>query len=170
MKLSIVVAKSDNGVIGVDNGLPWHLPEDLKRFKALTMGHPMIMGRLTYESIGRPLPGRKTIVISSGKPTLPDGVTLVDSLESAELIATQEAQKMGVDELMVVGGANVYSQFIDRVCHLYVTEVHTCIEGDAFFPELDPAVWQETERADYNSESSAAPDYSFVTYVRKQGG
>ena len=116
MKLSIVVAKSGNGVIGVDNGLPWHLPEDLKRFKALTMGHPMIMGRLTYESIGRPLPGRKTIVISSGKPTLPDGVTLVDSLESAELIATQEAQKMGVDELMVVGGANVYSQFIDRVC------------------------------------------------------
>ena len=170
MKLSIVVAKAENGVIGVDNGLPWHLPEDLKRFKQITMGHPMIMGRLTYESIGRPLPGRKTIVVSSQKLELPEEVVVVENLELAEDRARLEAKNMGLEEVMIVGGAKIYEQFISKVQRLYVTEVHTFVEGDARFPRLVTCDWAETDRQRYSSDSAEGLDYSFVTYDRKTNG
>lgn len=167
MKLSIVVAKADNDVIGVENGLPWHLPEDLKRFKQVTMGHPMIMGRLTYESIGRPLPGRKTIVVSRQNIDLPDGVLLASSLSEAEALALQEAVAMGVDEIMVVGGEKIYTQYLPKVSRLYVTEVHTLVDGDARFPLVSSDDWREEERHTYSSNSGEGLDYSFVTYSRK---
>ncbi len=170
MKLSIVVAKADNRVIGADNGLPWHLPEDLKRFKEVTMGHPMIMGRLTYESIGRPLPGRKTIVVSSQKLSLPSEVSVVQTLAQAEALGEVEAQKLDVDEVMIVGGAKIYSQYLPRVARLYVTEVHTCAEGDAVFPELSERYWVESDRQRYSSDSVEGLDYSFVTYDRNGMG
>jgi len=165
IRLAIVVAKSDNDVIGVDNALPWHLPQDLKRFKEITMGHPMIMGRLTYESIGKPLPGRKTIVVSSQSLDLPSEVTVVSSLEAAIDEGRKAAEAMGVNEVMVVGGAQIYQQLLPKTSRLYVTEVHTSLNGDAFFPNIDTADWVESSRARNSAENMA---YSFVTYDRNQ--
>jgi len=165
MKLSIVVAMAENRVIGVDNTLPWHLPEDLKRFKALTMGHPMIMGRLTYDSIGRPLPGRTTIVVTRNAHwPAPEGVLVANNIECALVIAEQEAERLGVDTTMVVGGANIYQQLLPRCTALHVTEVHTSVEGDAVFPEIDLAVWQERSRKKILSKSDDPLYFSIVEY------
>jgi dihydrofolate reductase len=127
----------------------------------------MIMGRLTYDSIGRPLPGRKTIVVSQSKPDLREGVSLVSSLEDAQRLGEKLAAEMGVDELMVVGGAKIYQQLLPRVSRLYVTEVHTFLEGDAHFPGIELQNWTEVDRVRCSSESTQGLDYSFVTYDRK---
>jgi len=170
MLFSIVVAKSDNDVIGLDNTLPWHLPEDLKRFKQVTMGHPMIMGRLTYGSIGKPLPGRKTIVVSTQSLSLPAEVIVAGNLDEAVNQAAEQAQAMGVEEIMVVGGAKIYEQFLPKVNRLYVTEVHTLIEGDAFFPRIEAIDWKETERVAYPAKTQENLAFSFVTYERVADG
>lgn len=136
MRITLVVAVSDNGVIGRDGRLPWRLPEDLRRFRELTMGKPLLMGRRTCESIGRPLPGRRNIVISR-RPGLEIGGCEVAPSPEAALELVDEA-----GEAMVIGGEVIYRHFLPQAQRIHRTRVHTTLEGDAFFPALDPAVWR----------------------------
>ena len=171
MRVNIVVAMGLNHVIGVDNEMPWHLPQDLKHFKDTTMGYPMIMGRLTYESIGRPLPGRKTIVVTRDPSWVTHAdVTVAHDLDAAFREAEVAAKRMGVGQVMVVGGAKIYQQTIERVDFLYVTEVHVSCEGDAYFPEVSPALWRETARQDFLDETPGSLSYSFVEYSKITNG
>lgn len=142
-KLAIVVAVAANGVIGRDGGLPWHLPSDLKRFKAMTMGKPVIMGRKTWASIGRPLPGRPNIVISRDPEFRAEGATSVRSLEEAVALARQQTRALGVDEICVIGGGEIYRQAIALADILHVTEVDAIVEGDTRFPAPDPAIFEK---------------------------
>jgi|TARA_B110000438_G_scaffold205249_1_gene196920 dihydrofolate reductase len=140
MNLSIIVAKSMNNVIGVDGDLPWHLPEDLKNFKAVTMGKPLIMGRATFESIGRPLPGRRNIIITRQVDYQVDGAEVFMSPESA-----LEAIK-GSEEVMIIGGGQIYTALFDQVNRIYMTYVEINVDGDTFFPEIDYALWKITSK------------------------
>ena len=137
MRLSIVAAVADNGVIGRDNDLPWRLPADLKRFKRTTMGHHLLMGRRTFESIGRPLPGRTTVVISRGRPEVPDGVLVAGSLDEA----IEAARAAGDDEAFVAGGEEICRAALARADRLPLTRVRADVEGDRFFPGLDLGGW-----------------------------
>jgi dihydrofolate reductase len=157
--ISLVVATSENGVIGSNNQLPWRLPNDLQRFKALTMGKPIIMGRKTYESIGKPLPGRQNIVITRKQMDIA-GCTVVDSIEAA-LRCTQ-----GDDEAMIIGGAEIYRQALPQAQRIYLTQVHTTIAGDAVFPPLQLDEWRETLREKHAADDRHAYDYSFLVLER----
>lgn len=141
--ISLVVAMSENRVIGVENRLPWHIPEDLKRFKKITSGHPIVMGRKTFESIGRPLPNRTNIVITRQKDYRVEGVVTVFSLEEALEWA---GRSPGSDEIFVIGGGEIFSQILPRAGRIYLTEVEWPFEGDAFFPEFDEGAYKETLR------------------------
>lgn len=151
-RLALVVAMARARVIGRGNDLPWHIPEDLRRFKALTIGKPVIMGRKTFESImarlGRPLPGRTSIVLTRGAFDAPPGVVAVADPEAALEAARREVMRGtdGTDEISVIGGAQIYALFLPHARRIYMTEIDAAIEGDAFFPALDPAQWVETER------------------------
>lgn len=161
--LSLIVAKADNGVIGRDNQLPWHLPEDLKHFKACTMGKPLIMGRKTFDSLPGVLPGRPHVVISrNAELALPANCYRTSSLDQAIEKAIELSGEE--QEVVVIGGGEIYQQALALVDLLYVTEVHTQAEGDAFFPEIDPQVWQESARERYAGKL----DFSFVTYQRRK--
>ena len=138
MKVSIIVAASTNNVIGNDGGLPWRLPEDLKRFKNITMGKPMIMGRATWESIGRALPGRQNIVMTRQDAFAAEGCDVVATIEEALEAAGD------VDEVMIIGGGILYEQFLQRTDRLYFTRVHTRIDGDTYFPEINESEWKLT--------------------------
>jgi len=158
--ISILVAMAKNRTIGIDNSLPWRIPEDMKHFKALTMGHHLIMGRKTYDSIGKPLPGRTTVVVTRDRNLKIDGCIVVHSL--AEAIAA-----CADDEIFVVGGAEIYAQALPLADTLYITEIQQDVDGDAHFPEFDKSVWQELTR-DKHSQSEPQPlEYHFVTYRRK---
>ncbi|WIO74450.1 dihydrofolate reductase [Porticoccaceae bacterium LTM1] len=146
MKIALVVAMARNGVIGRENQLPWHLPEDLKYFKSVTMGKPIIMGRKTYDSIGRPLPGRTNIVITRDTKWRADGVEVVHSLDQALALATEVADRDGVDELIVMGGGEIYRQSLERANRLYITEVDADVDGDARFPTFNIDQWPEIKR------------------------
>jgi dihydrofolate reductase len=163
MRITLIAALAANGVIGRDNALPWHIPADLRRFKALTMGKPVIMGRRTFESIGRPLPGRLNIVMSRSMPR-GERVTVVPDMDAA----LAEARTTGADEAMVIGGGEVFRLFMPLADRLELTEIHLEAEGDVTFPEADPAWWRETGREDHPAEGDA-PAYSFVTLDRKNG-
>ena len=164
MSLSIIVAMSKNRVIGKDNKIPWHLSEDLKRFKKITMGHPIIMGRKTYESIGRPLPGRENIVITRNPKFKAEGITVVHSLEDAV------RGKDPNEELFIIGGAEIYKSALPQVEKLYMTRIEKDFEGDAFFPELDSEkdfeVIEESQK--FISEKNQLP-YRFMTFQRIGG-
>ena len=136
--ISLIVAASANNVIGVAGELPWHLSDDLKRFKALTMGKPIVMGRKTYESIGRALPGRQNIVITTQSEYSAPGCDVVASLGGAIAAVTES------DEIMVIGGGEIYQLFMPIAQRIYMTRVATDVQGDTFFPEIDPAIWRET--------------------------
>ena len=136
MTVSMVVAVSANNVIGNRGRLPWHLPEDLKRFKALTLGKPVIMGRLTHEAIGRALPGRRNIVLTSDEHYRSSDCLIASTPDEAMELAAD------ADEVMIIGGAYVYREFMPITGRIYLTRVHASIEGDAFFPELDPRQWR----------------------------
>jgi dihydrofolate reductase len=168
MKLSLIVALARNYTIGINNQLPWHLPEDLKYFRAVTMGKPLIMGRKTHESIGRPLPGRANIVITRQPGYQSDGVAVVSSLECAIELAARLGLQADAEEVMVMGGAEIYRQILPLVDRLYLTEVHAEVEGDAFFPPFDRAQWDEIQRIDHPSSASNPYPYSFVIYDRHQ--
>lgn len=160
--LSLLVAVARNGVIGRDNGLPWHLPEDLKRFKALTLGHPVIMGRKTFESIlaslGKPLPGRENIVVTRSRSYAAPGCRVVHSLGEAVSACA------GADEAFVIGGAEIFALALPLAQRLYATEIDADVEGDAAFPAYDRSAWREVAR-----EPGAAGTlrYDFVVYARK---
>ena len=167
MKIAMIAAMAQNGVIGRDNQLPWHLPNDLKFFKASTMGKPIIMGRKTYESIGRPLPGRTNIVVTRDASYSPEGIRVVNSIEVALQLAGRIADHDGVDEVMVIGGSQLYEQLLPRTDYLYITQVHACVDGDAYFPKLDMEAWHEESREDFVATDGNPHNYSFVTYSRK---
>ena len=156
MSINIIVAASENNVIGRDGGLPWHLPEDLKRFKKLTLGHVVVMGNKTWESIPekyRPLPGRKNIVLAREENyVVPDNVQHFSSLDTALDTYKDET-------VFIIGGGEIYRQTLDRADKVYLTRVHKKIDGDVFFPEIDLNIWKEIEREDH-------PEYSFLTYVK----
>jgi len=145
MKLSLIVAVSRNGVIGIDNHLPWHLPEDLKYFKSVTMGKPLIMGRKTYDSIGRPLPGRTNIVITRDPSWKAQGVEVAQSLETELQLGHSACEVAGAEEIMVIGGEQIYRMTLPAADRLYLTQVDAEVEGDAFFPEVDFSQWKQTK-------------------------
>jgi dihydrofolate reductase len=159
MKLSAVVAASDNDVIGRGNALPWHLPADLAHFKRLTLGKPILMGRLTFEAIGRPLPGRRNLVLSRGGFTAP-GVETVVSLDAACALL------VGEPELAVIGGAQLYRQALARLDTIHLTRVHCRIEGDAYLPPLPPAEWREVAREERVADEKNPYAMSFITLER----
>ncbi|WP_339892680.1 dihydrofolate reductase [Neptuniibacter pectenicola] len=166
MKLAVIVAQDKNRAIGINNKLPWHLPEDLRYFKRVTMGKPIIMGRKTFESIGRPLPGRVNIVVSRQKAYAPDGVKVVGSLDEAAELAESICLIDGAEEAMIIGGAQIYSQAIEKADRLYLTEVDAEINGDAWFPEFDRSCWSEVGRKDFLAEGSNPYNYSFIILDR----
>ena len=149
MRISIIAAVASNGVIGRDNDLPWRLSADLKRFKRLTMGHHLLMGRKTFESIGRALPGRTTIVVSRREPALPEGVVVASSLESA----LQSARSAGEDEVFIAGGAEIYALAMPLTDRIYLTRIDAPFDGDTHFPDLDESLWdvrhEEVHPADH---------------------
>lgn len=157
--LSLIVAFAKNNVIGINNTLPWHLPEDLKRFRALTTGHHIIMGRKTYESLGRLLPGRTTVIVTRNNNYKLEGALIAHSLESAVDLCQNDA------EAFVIGGAELYQDGLRLANKLYITEVDLSIEGDAFFPNLDLNLWQETSREAHTSAQGLL--FSYISYVRK---
>lgn len=173
--LSLIVARADNGVIGADNRMPWHIPAELAWFKEHTMGKPMIMGRKTFESLGRVLPGRPHVVISRQALTLPERCYPVPSVAAAistaaELVSSDQAspkQDSHNQEIMVIGGAEIYRQTLPLAQRLYLTEVHLEPEGDTYFPEFEPADWVELERHQ-RPAAAEAPAYSLVIYQRRQ--
>ena len=167
MKLSLIAALAENRVIGRDNTLPWRLPNDLKYFKAVTLGKPVIMGRKTWESLGRPLPGRTNIVITRQAGYAPAGAKVVASLDAAIRLAESVALIDGQDECVVIGGAEIYALVLPRCDRLYLTEVHANVEGDTFFPVFDRAQWHETKRERFSAEGPNPYDYSFVVYEKR---
>jgi len=167
MNLAIIVAQAKNRVIGVKNKLPWRLPEDLRYFKQVTMAKPIIMGRKTFESIGRPLPGRTNIVISRNPDYAPANVKVVPSLDAAIELAESICLIDGADEVMVIGGAQIYEQALEKADRLYLTEVDTEIEGDAWFPDFDRENWNEVGRQDFSSGGCNPYDYSFIVLDKK---
>lgn len=168
IKTSLIVAMADNNCIGKDNKMPWHISDDLKRFKSLTMGHPVIMGRKTFESIleylNKPLPGRDNIVISrSGYKTSHDAHVAPD-IESAIEHARQKATKAQKKEIFIIGGAQIYTQSIAWADKIHMTKIHNSVEGDAFFPDITPDEWTQTTRIDHLKND---PPYSFITLKRQ---
>ena len=143
MKIALVVAVSQNNVIGRDNQLPWHLPEDLQYFKSVTMGKPILMGRKTFDSIGRPLPGRKNIVITRDLEWDAEGVEVVYSVDDALAAGADACAVANSDEIMIIGGAQIYRDCLPIADRLYLTRVEAEIEGDAFFPDIDTKQWQK---------------------------
>jgi len=168
VELAVIVAAADNGVIGCNGALPWHLPEDLRYFKRVTLGKPIVMGRKTFESIGRPLPGRTNIVVSRNTQYRAEGVRVVASLDAALQLAEEIAANDSVDELMVIGGAQIYTEALLRADRLYYTAVHCSVDGDAFLPEIDWALWRETWREKHHAATPDACDYTFLTYDRRR--
>jgi dihydrofolate reductase len=153
-RIVFVVAVARNGIIGQAGALPWHLPGDLRRFRERTMGRPLIMGRRTYQSIGRPLPGRETIVLTRDDRFMPEGVFIARSLAQAMRLAAERAQAMGVNEVMVVGGADVYEALLPFATDMHLTEVDLEPDGDAVFPALDPAAWSEVSRETFAADAA----------------
>jgi dihydrofolate reductase len=167
VRLSIIVATAENGVIGRDNALPWRLSGDLKRFKEITMGKPIIMGRKTFESIGRPLPGRTNIVLSRDPAFRLAGAEVVGDFSSAKNAALEAAHRAEMSEIMVIGGAGVYQLALPHADRIYLTAVHAEISGDAVFPAYNKMDWIEQSRTYQWASSGETADYSFVTMDRK---
>lgn len=159
MKVTLIAALADNGVIGRGGALPWHLPDDLRRFKALTMGRPILMGRRTFESIGKPLPGRRNLVLTRGAAPVA-GVERVASIAEAMVLCAAEA------ELCVIGGAEVYRQSLPLATHLELTRVRTALAGDVYFPDLDAGRWRELSRVEHPADERHAWPLSFLTLGR----
>ncbi|MDC7682400.1 dihydrofolate reductase [Asticcacaulis sp. BYS171W] len=168
-KLSLIVAMSENRVIGRDNSLPWHLRSDLKMFKAITQFKPIIMGSNTWDSLPRkPLPGRLNLVCSRDPKFEAEGAVVCETLFEAMEIAREHAADDGADEVVVIGGANIYAQTIGKADRLYVTLVHTTLDGDAHFPEIDPAVWTETKSEFVEKGDGDDFDFTLKVYERNR--
>lgn len=168
MHISYVVAIADNGVIGRNNALPWRLSGDMAFFKRITMGKPVIMGRKTWESLPRkPLPGRTNILVTRDPSYRAEGAEVVHSAEEALARGSAVAASDGVDEVMVIGGAQLYAEMFDRATRLYITEVHAAPEGDVSFPAFDAAHWHEVSRERHKAGEKDSADYSIVVMERR---
>ena len=157
MKISLIVAMASNRSIGLGGQMPWHLPADLKRFKQITMGHPIIMGRLTFEAIGRPLPGRTNIIVSRNLSYQQEGCVIVDSIEAA----INHGCRLAV-EVFVIGGAMLYEATLPMADTLYITQINQAFEGDTFFPDIDRSNWTGVEREDVVDDAKVSFSYSFL--------
>jgi dihydrofolate reductase len=162
MLISLMVAMDEAGVIGRDNALPWHLPEDLKRFKAVTMGKPVLMGRKTFESVGKALPGRKNLVLTRSPDWQREGITVVHTVDEAL------ARSAGAAELVVIGGEEVFKLALPLARRIYLTEVHAQLAGDTTFPPFDRLPWHETARAAHPADERHAFAMTFLTLERSQ--
>ena len=160
MKLSLIVAMATNRTIGINNQMPWHLSADLKKFKKITMGHSIIMGRKTFESIGRPLPGRENIIISRNPQYQQQGCLVFDNLDSAIQNCAES------DEIFVIGGATLYETTLARADRLYITEIQQAFDGDTWFPKINHEQWREIARKEINDDNSVDFKYSFIVYER----
>ncbi|MDC0664057.1 dihydrofolate reductase [Marinobacter sp. SS21] len=171
MRKALIVAMARNRVIGRNNALPWYLPGDLRYFKQATMGKPIIMGRKTWDSIGRPLPGRLNVVITRKADwPVPDGVRQAASLADALVTAEAQAELEGGDEVMVIGGGQIYAEALPLVDRMYITQVHAEVAGDAHFPIVNWDEWEEIGREDFSASDNNPYDYSFVVYQRLRLG
>lgn len=166
IEIVFVVAIAENGVIGAGNGMPWRMKSDMKRFKALTIGKPVIMGRKTFETLPRPLPNRTNIVITRDAAYRAAGAVVTHSAAAAEEVARGDALRRSVAEIAVIGGAEIYRQWLGRADRLEITEVHARPEGDTFF-EVDRTQWQEVARSRHAAGPDDSADFSYVTYRRR---
>ena len=161
--ITLIAAIAKNNALGKSNDLIWHLPADLKRFKQRTLGHHIIMGRNTFESIGKPLPNRTTVIITRNKEYTQEGCTVVHSIEEALEFAKNDSA------IYVIGGAQIYKEALEKclVDALDITHVHQAFDADVFFPEIDKNIWKEVQREDFYKDEKNVYDYSFVRYLRK---
>jgi dihydrofolate reductase len=160
--ITIIAAIANNNALGKDNDLIWYLPADLKRFKKVTSGHHILMGRNTFESIGKPLPNRTTVIITRNKAYKAEGCIVVDSIEKAIEVAKEDAK------IFIIGGAEIYKQTItsNLVDQLDITKVHHEFDADVYFPEIDSAIWKEVSREDFEADEKNTYDYSFISYKK----
>lgn len=168
-QIVFVVAVAENGVIGRDNAMPWHLRSDLKRFKAITLNRPVVMGRKTFASIGRPLPGRTNIVVTRDRDFQARGIVVAPSLEAAHDIALGDVLRRSAAEIMVIGGADIFAQWAHLADRLDVTEVHAAPEGDTFLTPIDSGRWEQATRVRHSAGEGDSADFSYVTYRRRHG-
>jgi dihydrofolate reductase len=167
MKIVLVVAIGENGVIGRNGALPWRLKSELQHFKRITLGHPVVMGRKTFQSLAKPLPQRTNIVLTRTAGPAAPGVLYAANLEEALALARADAQARGVDAIMVIGGSDVFARTLPVADRLELTRVHASPEGDVWFPDLDPAQWRETRREPHARGDGDEFDYTVVTYERR---
>lgn len=168
VEVVFVVAVAENGVIGSDNAMPWRLKSDLARLKALTIGKPVVMGRKTFQSIGRPLPGRTNIVVTRDRDFRAAGVVVTNSVADSAAIATGDALRRFATEIAIIGGAEIYAQWMDRADRLEVTEVHARPEGDTRLAAFDKGVWEEVARVRNPAGPNDSADFSYVTFRRRK--
>jgi dihydrofolate reductase len=168
MEIVLIVAVADNGVIGAGGTIPWRLKSDQQRLKAITMGKPVVMGRKTFASLRRPLPGRTNIVVTRDVEFAAAGAVVTTSFAAARAVATGDALRRFADEIAVIGGAEIYAQWIDIADRLEVTEVHARPEGDTYFSAIVPADWEEVARVRNSSGPDDSVDFSYVTYIRRK--
>ena len=166
MIFSAIAAMARNRVIGQGNGLPWRLPGDLKFFKAMTLGKPVVMGRKTFQSIGKPLRDRPNIVVTRDSGFAAEGVHVVRDIDTALDLAATLARETGAEEVMVIGGAEIYAQALPRIDRLYLTEIDAEIAGDAYFPEIEPRAWREAARTNPVLDEASGLSYCFITLHR----
>jgi len=168
MEIVLIVAVAENGVIGASGAIPWRLKSDMARFKALTTGKPVVMGRKTFVSIGRPLPGRTNIVVTRDLGFRADGVVVTHSFADAKAIAIGDALRRFATEIAVIGGAEIYAQWMDSADRLELTEVHARPDGDTRFPAVDVTAWEEVARVRNPAGPHDSADFSYVTFRRRQ--
>jgi dihydrofolate reductase len=166
-QIVFVVAVAENGVIGQGNAMPWRLKSDMQRFKALTIGKPVVMGRKTFMSLPKPLPGRTNIVITRDPGFQAAGAVVTTSLGHARDVALGDALRRSAGEIAVIGGAEIYAQWIDVADRLEVTEIHAAPQGDTRLAPIDPATWQEAARVRHSATPDDSADFSYVTYRRR---
>ena len=167
MQIVLIVAVADNGVIGANGTIPWRLKSDMQRFKAMTMGKPVVMGRKTFQSLPRPLPGRTNIVVTRDGDFRAAGAVVTNSLEAARAVARADALRRSVGDIAVIGGAEIYAQWLDLADRLEVTEVHAQVEGDTHFGPIEPVQWEEVARERHGADADNSADFSYVTYRRR---
>ncbi len=168
MRISLIVAASENNVIGNNNAIPWHLPDDLKYFRTTTEGHPVIMGRKNYDSIlkalGKPLPNRRNIIVTRDQTYSAPGCEVASSLDEAIMFARKDNDR---EKIFIIGGGEIYAQAMELSNEILMTRVHATIDGDVYFPAIDETVWEETKRTEHPADGKHAYAFSFVTYERR---
>ena len=167
MHIVLVAAIGENNVIGIDGALPWHISSDLKHFRALTLNKPVIMGRKTFESIGKPLDQRTNIVVSRSLARLGAGVVIATSIDAAIAFARSDAEKRGAKEIMAIGGGDIFSALMPRAERLEITHVHAAPEGDSFFPAIDPQYWEQRSSREVAAGPKDSASFRLATYVRR---